>query len=89
MRNTHNVYYGLLPRNTHNVYFGLLLKLYHTVQPTETDLASKNLPSQTLKRRSMVLAGEVTLTLALGGACSPSSLSSRSRRLVNKDVPPT
>ena len=45
-------------------------------------------PSQTLKRRSMVLAGEVTLTLALGGACSPNSLSNLSLKLVKREVPP-
>lgn len=45
-------------------------------------------PSQTLNRRSMVLAGEVTLTLALGGACSINTLSSLSRKLGNNEVPP-
>lgn len=48
----------------------------------------RSAPIQTLKRRSIVFMGDVTLTLAACGAMPSSSRSSRSRTPVNSAVPP-
>jgi hypothetical protein len=48
----------------------------------------RSAPIHTLKRRSIVFMGDVTLTLAACGAMPSSSRSSRSRTPVNSAVPP-